>query len=122
MLAIPIYKEQPGYITNSLLIPLLIAGFDLYRNGVADVESIDKTWMKSLGVDLGPMAMVDFVGMNTAYNVIKSNAELTGDKVWKERQDFMKENFIDKNKLGISTGEGFYKYPNPAYQDVDFLR
>lgn len=122
MISIPIYKEQPGYITNSLLIPLLIAGFDLYRNGVADVASIDKTWMKSLGVDLGPMAMLDFVGMNTAYNVVSSMAESTGDGVWKERQNFMKENFIDKNKLGISTSEGFYKYPNPAYQDADFLK
>lgn len=122
MVSIPIYKEQPGYITNSLLLPLLIAGFDLYRNGVADVASIDKTWMKSLGVDLGPMAMLDFVGMNTAYNVVKSMAELNGDEVWKQRQGFMKENFIDQNKLGISTGEGFYKYPNPDYQDADFLK
>lgn len=122
MLAIPIHKEQPGYITNSLLVPLLIAGFDLFRNGIADIASIDKTWMKSLGVDLGPMAMVDLVGMNTAYNVIKSYAALTGDDVWKQREDFMKVNFIDKNKLGISTGEGFYKYPNPAYQETDFLK
>ena len=122
MLAIPIHKEQPGYITNSLLLPLLIAGFDLFRNGVADIASIDKTWMKSLGVDLGPMAMVDLVGMNTAYNVIKSFAALTGDEVWKQREEYMKVNFIDKNKLGISTGEGFYKYPNPAYEQVGFLK
>lgn len=122
MVAIPIYKEQPGYITNTLLIPLLIAGFDLYRNGIADVASIDKTWMKSLGVDLGPMAMLDFVGMNTAYNVVTSMAESTGDQVWKQRQQFMKEHFIDKNRLGIATGEGFYSYPNPAYHDTDFLK
>lgn len=122
MVAIPIYKEQPGYITNTLLLPLLIAGFDLYRNGVADVASIDKTWMKSLGVDLGPLAMLDFVGMNTAYNVMQSYAELTGEEVWIKRRDFLKENFINRNKLGISTGEGFYKYPNPAYQDADFLK
>lgn len=122
MVSIPIYKEQPGYITNSLLLPLLIAGFDLYRNGVADVASIDKTWMKSLGVDLGPLAMLDFVGMNTAYNVVSSMAESSVEEVWKQRQAFMKQNFIDQNKLGISTGEGFYKYPNPAYQNADFLR
>lgn len=122
MISIPIYKEQPGYITNSLLLPLLIAGFDLYQNGVADVASIDKTWMKSLGVDLGPMAMLDFVGMNTAYNVVSAMAESTGEEVWKQRQSFMKEHFIDQNKLGISTGEGFYTYPNPAYQDADFLK
>ncbi|WDF55864.1 3-hydroxyacyl-CoA dehydrogenase [Mucilaginibacter sp. KACC 22063] len=122
MLAIPIYKEQPGYVMNSLLVPWLMAGLDLFRNGIADAASIDKTWMKTLGATLGPMAMSDLVGMNTAYNVIKSYAESTGDEVWKQRQDFMKENFIDKNKLGISSGEGFYKYPNPAYQDADFLK
>jgi 3-hydroxyacyl-CoA dehydrogenase len=122
MVTIPIYKEQPGYVMNSLLVPWLIAGLDLYRNGIADAASIDKTWMKSLGADLGPMAMADMVGMNTAYNVTRSFAELTGDDLWKQRNDFIKENFIDKNKLGIATGEGFYSYPNPAYQDSDFLK
>jgi len=122
MVTIPIFKEQPGYVMNSLLVPWLMAGLDLYRNGIADASSIDKTWMKTLGADLGPMAMADLVGMNTAYNVTKSFAEQTGEQVWKERQDFIKENFIDKNKLGVSTGEGFYAYPNPAYQSVDFLK
>lgn len=122
MVTIPIYKEQPGYVMNSLLVPWLIAGLDLYRNGVADAASIDKTWMKTVGTDLGPMAMADLVGMNTAYNVTKSYAELTGDELWIKRNEFIKENFIDKNKLGIATGEGFYKYPNPAYQDADFLK
>ncbi|WP_317126301.1 3-hydroxyacyl-CoA dehydrogenase [Chryseobacterium sp. 3008163] len=122
MLTIQIYKEQPGYVMNSLLVPWLIAGLDLFRNGVADAPSIDKTWMKTVGADLGPMAMADLVGLNTAYNVTKAYAELTGEKAWKDRSYFIKENFIDQNKLGISTGEGFYKYPNPAYQEADFLK
>lgn len=122
MVTIPIYKEQPGYVMNSVLVPWLMAGLDLYRNGVADAESIDKTWMKTVGADLGPMAMADLVGMTTAYNVTKSYAELTGEEVWRNRRDFLKENFIDKNKLGIAVGEGFYKYPNPAYQNADFLK
>jgi 3-hydroxyacyl-CoA dehydrogenase len=122
MLTIPIYKEQPGYVMNSLLVPWLMAGLDLHRNGVADASSIDKTWMKTVGADLGPMAMADLVGLTTAYNVTKTYAELTGESVWKDRSDYIKENFIDQNKLGISAGEGFYKYPSPAYQDADFLK
>jgi len=122
MLTIPIYREQPGYVMNSLLVPWLIAGLDLYRNGVADAPSIDKTWMKTVGADLGPMAMADLVGLTTAYNVTKTYAELTGEASWKDRSDFIKHNFIDQNKLGIATGEGFYTYPNPAYQDADFLK
>lgn len=72
MVTVPIYKEQPGYVMNSLLVPWLMAGLDLYRNGVADAQSIDKTWMKTMGADLGPMAMGDLVGMSTAYNVTQS--------------------------------------------------
>ncbi|MCF2443329.1 3-hydroxyacyl-CoA dehydrogenase family protein [Dyadobacter sp. CY345] len=78
--------------------------------------------MKTVGADLGPMAMADLVGMNTAYNVTTSYAELTGEQVWKDRRDFLRENFIAKNELGISTGEGFYSYPNPGYQNADFLK
>ncbi|MFW0716389.1 3-hydroxyacyl-CoA dehydrogenase [Pedobacter sp. N23S346] len=122
MVTIPIYKEQPGYVMNSLLVPWLIAGLDLYRNGVANASSIDKTWMKTLGADLGPMSMADLVGLTTAYNVTSTYAELTGEEIWKERRDFLKENFINQNKLGIATGEGFYKYPNPEYQNTDFLK
>lgn len=122
MLTIEIYKEQPGYVMNSLLVPWLIAGLDLFRNGVANASSIDKTWMKTLGADLGPMAMADMVGLTTAYNVTSTYAELTGEQAWIDRSDFIREHFIDQNKLGISTGEGFYKYPNPAYQDADFLK
>lgn len=121
MLTIPIYKEQPGYVMNSLLVPWLMAGLDLYRTGVSDAESIDKTWMKTMGVDLGPMAMGDLVGMNTAYNVTQSYYQLTRESVWKDRMDFIKDNFIDQNRLGISSGKGFYDYPNPSYQDPDFL-
>ena len=70
MLTIQIYKEQPGYVMNSLLVPWLIAGLDLFRNGVADVPSIDKTWMKTVEANLGPMAMADLVGLTTAYNML----------------------------------------------------
>ncbi len=121
MLTIPIYKEQSGYVMNSLLVPWLMAGLDLYGNGVADAESIDKTWMKTMGVNLGPMAMGDLVGMNTAYNVTQSYYQLTGETVWKERMDFLKDNFIDQGRLGISSGKGFYEYPNPSYQYPEFL-
>jgi 3-hydroxybutyryl-CoA dehydrogenase len=39
MVALPIYKEQPGYIVNSLLVPLLGAAVNLWVDGVADVET-----------------------------------------------------------------------------------
>ena len=44
MIPLPVRKEKSGYLLNSMLIPLLFSGMDLYVNGVSDPESIDKAW------------------------------------------------------------------------------
>lgn len=122
MVALPLYKEQPGYIVNSLLVPLLTAATNLLVNGVSDAQTIDKTWMVATGAPLGPFAILDVVGITTAYNINKMAAEATNDPLKIKTVAYLKENFMDKNKLGVSTGEGFYTYPNPAYKDKDFLK
>lgn len=122
MVALPIYKEQPGYIVNSLLVPLLSAALDLYVNEVADVETIDKTWMVATGAPVGPFGILDVVGVTTAYNINKMAADKTQNPTKIKVAAMLKENYIDKNKLGVATGEGFYKYPNPAYWEKNFLK
>lgn len=122
MVALPLLKEQPGYIVNSLLVPLLNASMNLLVSGVADYKTIDKTWMIATGAPTGPFGILDIVGITTAYNINKMGADLTKDPLQIKAVEFLKENFIDPNKLGISSGEGFYTYPDPAYLDKDFLK
>jgi 3-hydroxybutyryl-CoA dehydrogenase len=122
MLALPLHKEQPGYILNSLLVPLLSAATSLLINEVADPQTIDKTWMKATGAPLGPFGILDVVGITTAYNINKIAADESKDELKMKTVQYLKENFIDKNKLGVATGEGFYSYPNPAYNNPDFLK
>ena len=122
MVPIPIHKEQNGYVLNSLLVPLLSAAGNLLVNGVSDVESIDKTWMITTGSKAGPFGIMDMVGMQTMYNIDKLWGEKLGDQSMLDRAEFIKKNFIDKGKMGAASGEGFYKYPNPAYLDPDFLK
>ncbi|MEZ7503882.1 3-hydroxyacyl-CoA dehydrogenase [Flavobacterium sp. Arc2] len=122
MVALPLKKEQPGYIVNSLLVPLLSAGLDLLVRGVADVDTIDKTWMVATGAPTGPFAILDVVGITTAYNINKMEAEKTEDSDKQKVVEYLKEHFIDKGKLGVATGEGFYTYPNPSFKDADFLK
>ncbi|MDN6640771.1 MAG: 3-hydroxyacyl-CoA dehydrogenase [Tetragenococcus sp.] len=121
MIPLPIYKEQPGYILNSLLVPFLEAAQELLVNGVSDAETIDKTWMAATGAPRGPFATIDMVGIRTPYNLSKAKGE-AGDETAKRVADYFKSNYLDKGKLEAESGEGFYKYPNPAYKNEDFLK
>ncbi len=119
---IPLKKEQSGYVLNSLLIPLLASAQNLYFNGVSDFESIDKAWMISTGAKFGPFGIIDLIGMNTLYNIVLMRGKQLNDKATLERAQKIKEDFIDKGRMGISTGKGFYEYPNPKYMQEDFLK
>ncbi|CAM3216961.1 3-hydroxyacyl-CoA dehydrogenase [Paenibacillus lupini] len=120
MVALPLQKEQPGYILNSLLVPLLEAAQQLLVREIADVETIDKTWMVATGAPLGPFAILDVVGINTAYNIGLAKAKATGNEEFERIAELLKSEYIDKGKLGRATGEGFYKYPDPSFLKPDF--
>ncbi len=122
MVPIPINKEQNGYILNSLMFPFLKAGLDLLINGVADVHSIDKTWMISFKAHMGPFGVMDAIGMQTMYDVDLLWGKKLNDEAALKRAEYLKEHYIDKDKLGTKTGEGFYTYPNPTYSEADFLQ
>lgn len=120
MIPFVLKKEQPGYILNTLLVPLLNAGLTLWAKDIADPHTIDKNWMISTGSPKGPFAILDIVGMETPYNLNKARAEL--DPSYQIIADKLKSEMIDQGKMGAATGEGFYKYPNPAYMDPNFIK
>ena len=122
MIALPLYKEQPGYILNSLLVPFLVAGISLLANEVADYKTIDKAWMVATGAPMGPFGYLDIIGLTTAYNVSEMQAHRNSDPALLKGAQSLKVNFIDKKKLGVSTGEGFYGYPDPEYSRHEFLQ
>ncbi|WP_144513852.1 3-hydroxyacyl-CoA dehydrogenase [Bacillus sp. FJAT-22090] len=120
MIPLHVKKEQPGYILNSLLVPFLSAGQTLWATGVADPETIDKTWMIATGAPMGPFAILDVVGIQTAYNIVQAEAQVDPSK--QPIVEKLKTEFLDQGKTGQGSGEGFYKYPNPRYLDADFLK
>lgn len=121
MVPIPIHKEQSGYVLNSLLVPLLSASQNLFFSGVSDYESIDKVWMISTGANFGPFGLIDMIGMQTVYNIALMNGKKTNNQAMIDRAKRIKEEWIDKGKTGVESGEGFYKYPNPTYKRDGFL-
>lgn len=119
MLPIILKKEQSGMLSNALVIPFLEAGASLWVNGVADPQTIDKAWMASCGAPTGPFAMLDMFGIRTPYDIAKMRADKDPEMA-KIAAAFKK--MIDAGKTGRESGEGFYKYPNPAFEDPNFLK
>ena len=105
---IELTKEQPGYVLNSLLVPFVRAGLELLVDGVAEPETIDKVWRIFARAPEGPFQMIDRIGLNTIYNV-----SALGDERAQRIAGYLKENLIDRGKLGVATGEGFYTYSPP---------
>ena len=105
MVPIEIRKEQPGYVLNSLLVPFLNAASALLVDGIAEPEAIDKTWKIATGAPKGPFEIYDIVGLATAYNIAS-----VGSPKSQEFAAYIKENYIDKGKMGVASGEGFYSY------------
>ncbi|MBE6990798.1 MAG: 3-hydroxyacyl-CoA dehydrogenase [Ruminococcaceae bacterium] len=110
MIPLQLHKEQPGYILNSMLVPFLSAAQGLLATGVADHETIDRTWQLATGAPAGPFKILDIVGLETAYNInqMKPDAQVEGSvsnligKLLKEK--------IDRGETGVNAGKGFYDY------------
>ena len=112
MIPLPVRKEKSGYLLNSILVPLLFSGMDLYVNGISDPESIDKAWTLGTGAPKGPFQILDTVGLTTAYNIVQMYVKIPSFLApynFKGMSKMLKE-YIDAGKLGMSSGEGFYKY------------
>ena len=112
MIPLPVKKEKSGYLLNSMLVPLLFSGMDLYVNGISDPQSIDQAWTLGTGAPKGPFQILDTVGLTTAYNIVSMYLKVPSFLApynFKGMAKMLKK-YIDEGKLGMASGEGFYKY------------
>ena len=105
MVPIELKKEHPKYVLNSLLSPWLDDALELVVDGIAKPETVDKTWRIATGAPTGPLQILDMVGLRTVYNI-----DAAGDERQQRLARFLKENYIEKGKLGLDSGQGFYSY------------
>lgn len=112
MVPLPVRKEKAGYLLNSMLVPFLCAGMDLYATGISDPESIDKAWTIGTGAPKGPFQILDIVGLTTVFNINKQFEKIPSFLAPFHFKDIgkMLKKYIDQGKLGVNSGEGFYKY------------
>jgi enoyl-CoA hydratase/3-hydroxyacyl-CoA dehydrogenase len=114
-------KEYPGYVLNAMLGPLLGSALSLVVEGVATVPDVDRAWMSGSTAAMGPFAMMDYFGVNVIYDSWRASKEDPIRALIQPKILALLQPMIDRGELGMKSGRGFYEYPEPQYQQADFL-
>lgn len=113
-------KENYGYVFNAMLNALNSAALSLASRDITSIENIDRAWMGVMKTEIGPMGILDLVGLDTAWHITNYWANTLQDADLRRNADYLRR-YVDSGRLGVKTGEGFYHYPDPAFQRADFV-
>ena len=113
-------RESIGYVFNAVYTAMNRAAITLVANDVASVEDVDRAWMAIMKTPFGPFGALDDVGIDTAWHITEYWAGVTGDVQLRTNADWLR-GYVDSGRTGAKAGEGFYRYPNPAYAEPGFV-
>ena len=101
-------QDNSGFIVNRLLVPYLLDAVRALEEGVGSTEDIDKAMQLGCGYPMGPLTLLDFVGLDTTYYIANIMFE-----EYRERR-FAPPPLLKKmvlaGRLGRKSGYGFYDY------------
>ena len=110
-------KDNSGFIVNLLLVPYLLDAIRAVEHGVATIPDIDKAMQLGCGYPMGPLTLLDFVGLDTTYYI----ANIMFDEFKEQR--FAPPPLLKRMVLagmnGRKTGKGFYDYSVDPPKVVD---
>lgn len=112
LIAIPLSKEHPGYLLNSMIIPFTRSGLDLLVAGVAGVAEIDRCW-EAVMHSYGPMKVLDVIGLRTTVAVLEQEAA-NGVPGSAEIAALLRQRYLAHGYDGVESGKGFYDYTGTA--------
>lgn len=112
-------KRHRGFIFNQLWHLVKAGVLKQIATGVATCEDIDRLWILNFGMAMGPCAIMDLVGLDVVLAVEQVYAEDSGDPRDQPSQ-FLIE-WAAAGRLGRKSGQGFYQYPNPAFEQPGWL-
>ncbi len=100
--------EYPGYVTTRVILPLLNEAMHVLMEGLASAEDIDKAIRLGYDMSMGPLALADFIGLDYVLEWLESLFKELGEA--KFRPCPLLRKLVREEKLGLKTGEGFFKY------------
>ncbi|XP_034544300.1 hydroxyacyl-coenzyme A dehydrogenase, mitochondrial-like isoform X1 [Notolabrus celidotus] len=100
-------KDTPGFIVNRLLLPYIKDSVLLHERGHGSKEDIDIAMKLGLGHPMGPFELCDYVGLDIMKSMVDRWLAMEPKPPFAESENLNK--LVAEGKLGIKTGEGFYK-------------
>lgn len=111
-----ICDDKAGFIANSLLFGYLNHAASMYEQRYASREDIDTAMRLGCGLPMGPLALLDLIGLDTAYQIL--------DTMYREGRDRLHapspilKHMITAGLKGRKTGQGFYTYAEPDSPEI----
>jgi len=102
------FKEAPAGIVSRVLAGMLNEAATVFADGIADVQDIDEAMKLGAGLPMGPLALIDMIGLDIHLAKMQILYKKLKDERYKP-PEIIKE-MVAAGKLGKKTGEGFYKY------------
>ena len=110
-----VVKDGPGFLVNRLLLPYMAEAAFLLEEGMA-IDVVDRAYVKDFGMPMGPFALMDEVGLDVCYKVLKIFKKAFGDRMEISK---ILDGLEKSGRLGKKNGKGFYLYNAGRRGDVD---
>ena len=101
-------QDYPGFVANRVLFPMINEAIFCLMEGVASAEDIDTVMKLGMNHPMGPLALADFIGLDTCLAVLDTLHQGLGDP--KFRPCPLLKRMVKAGLLGRKSGRGFYTY------------
>jgi 3-hydroxybutyryl-CoA dehydrogenase len=101
-------QDTPGFIVNRLLVPYLLYAIRVYEAGLASKEDIDEGMKLGCGHPMGPLTLLDFVGLDTTYYIAQIMFDEFKDPMMAPPP--LLKRMVLAGQHGRKSGKGFYDY------------
>jgi len=111
-----ICEDKAGFIANSLLFGYLNHAATMYEQKYASREDIDAAMRLGCGLPMGPLALLDLIGLDTAYQILDTMYRQGRDRL--HAPSPILKHMVTAGLKGRKSGRGFYSYAQPGSPEV----